>query len=62
MFNRELFIEDVSYAGGLQAVSLKADINLQTLEAWHSGTRVPRFISLGGIAAALGYLPERYFI
>lgn len=62
MFNRLLFIDDVLYAGGLKAVSLKADIKLLTMSAWYNGTRTPRYISLAGIAAALGYLPERYFI
>ena len=62
MFNRALFIEDVSYAGGLQAVSLKADIKLLTMSAWYNGTRTPRYISLAGIAVALGYLPERYLV
>jgi len=62
MFDRNRFCEDVDNAGGLWAVSLKANIKLQTLSAWYNGTRTPRFISLAGIAAILEFLPSRYVL
>ena len=60
MFNRVLFCKDIDLRGGLYAVSFQTNILLKTLSGWYTGTRTPRFVSLGTIAVELGFLPDRY--
>jgi hypothetical protein len=60
MWNRALFNKDVKDLGGPEAAAIKADFRLTTIISWQDGSRKPHFLSLAGIATALGFKPDRY--
>jgi hypothetical protein len=55
-----IFKADIDNLGGFDAAAARSGISVKTIKAWYQKNRTPHWISIAGIAVALGYSPERY--